>query len=251
MQITVPYGYDDIVPLKKHHKVLMPAGTTPAFCRKLNAIAVSFSEFTAAARDYPIVFTGAAGNQSFAPVIVLGLKDGVNLFINAAGDWDPAVYQPTYMRRYPFCVSKAFVDGEPRGPSIVCVAKAFLDDGGIALYDEHGNSTARWQAHERLLAEYESDLERTAQFSAALKQLDLLESFSMQVVEDNRSSVRVAGMLRVDEAKLAALRPASHKALVTKGFMNRIYAHLFSLENFSRLYAREQALSPPKRPGRA
>jgi hypothetical protein len=251
MQITVPYGFDDIVPLKKHHKVLMPAGTTPAFCRKLNAIAVSFSEFTAAAHDYPIVFAGTEGNRNFAPIIVLGLADGVNLFVNAAGDWDPSVYQPAYMRRYPFCVSKAYVDGEPRGQSIVCVARAFLDDGGIALFDEHGNSTGRWQAVERLLAEYETDLDRTAQFTAALRQLNLLEPFSMQVVEDNRSSVRLAGMFRVDEAKLAALRPASHKALVTKGFMNRIYAHLLSLENFSRLYAREQALNAPKRPGRA
>jgi hypothetical protein len=50
MQITAPYGYDEIVPLQKTHRVLLPAGTTPAFCRRLNALAVSVAEFTAAAR---------------------------------------------------------------------------------------------------------------------------------------------------------------------------------------------------------
>ena len=45
-------------------------------------------------------------------------------------------------------------------------------------------------------------------------------------------------MVRVAEPKLRALAPARLKALVDKGFMGLIYAHLHSLENFSRLLAR-------------
>jgi hypothetical protein len=45
-------------------------------------------------------------------------------------------------------------------------------------------------------------------------------------------------MVRVAEPKLRALAPARVKALVDKGFMGLIYAHLHSLENFSRLAAR-------------
>ena len=46
MQITPPFGYDDIVPLEKHHKVLLPAatgGSAPGFARRINAMAISFS----------------------------------------------------------------------------------------------------------------------------------------------------------------------------------------------------------------
>src|SRR3989304_93125 len=76
MKITAPYGYDEIVPLRKTHRVLMPAGSTPAFCRALNALAITGAEFTAAARDYPIVFASLDRARSFAPVVVLGLAEG-------------------------------------------------------------------------------------------------------------------------------------------------------------------------------
>ena len=244
MQLTVPYGYDDVVPLKKHYKVLMPAGTAPIFCRTMNAIAVGFSEFHGAAHDYPVVFAGAGAGASFVPVAVLGLANGVNLFVDASGDWDPGFYRPAYVRRYPFCICKAFDEGDKRGRPIVGVAKAYIDDSGVTLFDAQGSGTAQWQAVERLLADAESDQDHTAKLAAALAQLELLEPFSMQVTEEGKSEVRLAGMFRVNEEKLAALRPASHKALVTKGFMGRIYAHLHSLDNFPRLYAREKARRP-------
>ena len=238
MVITPPFGYDEIVPLQKQHRVLMPQGTTPAFCRQLNALAVSASEFTAAGRDYPIVFASADAGKTYAPVIVLGLAEGSNLFIGAQGEWDSTVYLPAFVRRYPFCISKLYVDGNPSGERVVCVAKAYVDDGGVALFDAQGKPAPRWQATERLLSEYEADLDLTAQMCAALARLQLFKPFTMQVVEGGRSGVKVQGMYRVDEASLHELEPASHKVLVNKGFMGRIYAHLHSLENFQRLYAR-------------
>jgi hypothetical protein len=45
-----------------------------------------------------------------------------------------------------------------------------------------------------------------------------------------------------DESRFAQLKAASHKALATKGLAARIYAHLFSLANFSRLVDRAVAV---------
>lgn len=239
MQITAPYGYDEIVPLQKTHRVLMPVGTTPVFCRKLNAIAVSVAEFVVAGRDYPIVFAAADGGKSFAPVIVLGLASDVNLFVDASGEWDRSTYFPAFVRRFPFCISKMYVDGEARSERIMCVAKAYVDAGGVVLYDAAGKATPRWQATERLLTEFEADLDRTAQMCASLARLGLLEPFSMHA--SGEPQFRLAGMYRVSEARLRDLNPASHKALVTKGLMGLVYAHLHSLENFSRLVARSRA----------
>lgn len=240
MQITPPFGYDEIVPLQKRHRVLLREDTTPAFCRRLNALALSFSEFTAAGRDYPIVFASLDDGRSYAPVIVLGLQEGANLFIDANGEWDRTTYLPAFVRRYPFCISKLYVDGEPSGDRVVCIARAWVDGGGVELFDSAGNPNERWIATERLLTEYEADLDITAQMCAAFARLQLLSPFTMQVVDGDRPGMRLAGMYRVDEAKLRDLKPASHKVLVTKGFMGKIYAHLHSLENFSRLYARSQ-----------
>lgn len=241
MKITPPWGYGEVAALQKHDKVLLPAGGTPSFCRSLNALALSYSEFAVAARDYPIVFASADAGKSYAPVIVLGLQARTNLFLSPAGDWDPATYLPAFVRRYPFCVSKVYdKEGRPGSERIVCIARDYLDPGGVALFDAAGRPGEQWQRIERLLSEYENDLDRTAEMCAQLARLEIFAPFTMQVTEGSQTATRLQGMYRVEEDRLAALKPAAHKALVTKGFMGRIYAHLHSLQNFSRLYQREK-----------
>jgi hypothetical protein len=241
LQITPPYGYDEIVPLQKDHKVLIRPGTTPGFCRSINALAVSYAEVVAASRDYPIVFASGDGGSTFAPVAVLGLAQRQNLFLNAQGDWDPATYVPAFVRRYPFCVSKVYVDGVPRGERMVCVARAHLRPNGTALFDDADAPTAQWSSIEQLLSEYETDLDLTAQMCATFAKLGLFAPFQFQVLEANVPSLTLEGMYRIDETKLLALKPLSMKALVTRGLMGRIYAHFHSLENFARLYQRALA----------
>ena len=82
---------------------------------------------------------------------------------------------------------------------------------------------------------------------AAVQRLDIFIPFSMEGTENGRKATRLKDLFRVDEAKLAGLKPAAHKALVTKGFMGRICAQLHSLENFSRLYRRELQRREPQR----
>ena len=111
MQINPPFGYTEVVPLLKTHRVrLLQRGEVPAFAQKLNAIPISYTEFAPAARDYPVVFTSGDGGKSFAPVAVLGMAAGENLYVNADG-WAPQAYVPAYARRYPFCMAKKGVLG--------------------------------------------------------------------------------------------------------------------------------------------
>ena len=72
MQINPPFGYKEIVPLYKNNRVKLPvAGSIPDFCRHLNAIPISYTEFSPACRDYPLVFTSGDNGQTFAPVAVV------------------------------------------------------------------------------------------------------------------------------------------------------------------------------------
>lgn len=241
MTLTPPFGYGDILPLQRTHRVLLPYGSTPQFCRGLNALAVSYAEVPAAARHYPVVFASADGGRTCAPVVVVGLADGQNLFIGPGGDWDAAAYLPAYVRRYPFCISKLYVDGRPRGERVVCVAKAYVDEQGIALFDDAGAATPYWARMEQLLSDFESDLDRTAAMCAALAKLDLFAPFTFTVMHDDTPGLRLEGMFRIDQAKFDALKPATLKALQRKGFLGHLYAHLQSLDNFGALYARAVA----------
>ena len=241
MKITAPYGYGEIVPLRKDQRVRLHAGATPAFCRQLNAIAVSAAEFVAAARDYPVVFMTLDGGKSFAPAAVTGLDAQSNLFIDSAGEWDRGTYLPAFVRRYPFCISKLYVDGVAQGERVVCVAAESVDAAGEALFAADGEPSAAWREAERLLAEFEADLDRTAAACAALARLRLIEPFTMEVLAEDRSQVRLAGMYRVTEARLRDQKPSTHKMLVERGLMGLLYAHLHSLDNFSRLAARRRS----------
>jgi len=241
-KITPPFGYGEVVPLQKTHKVLLPApGATPEFCRSINALALSIAEFSAAARDYPIVFASADAGASYSPVAVLGLADGQNLFVDASGTWDANAYLPAFVRRYPFCIAQLRSrNGEP-GEQLVCVESSRLNQRGTPLFDAGGEPGPQWLAAQRLLQEYQNDLETTARMCAALGGLGLFSPFTFQVMQGEAPGLRLQGMYRVDEHKLEALKPEQHKALVSGGLMGRIYAHIHSLENFARLYQRAVA----------
>jgi hypothetical protein len=250
LSIRPPFGYNELQPLQRGDRVLLPHGSTPGFCRGTNAIALSWSEFVPAARDYPLVFAGGstrrdgAGEEesvSYAPVAVLGLADAQNLYVNEQGDWEPGAYVPAFVRRYPFCIARVAVGATQQPERIVCVDKAYLDPHGIALHDAAGAPTPRWQAYEKLLEEYEADIELTTRMCAVLAELGLFSTFQFQVLQGSDATFTMQGMHRIDEKKLSDLAPASHKMLVENGLMGRIYAHINSLENFGRLYSRAVA----------
>ena len=242
MQINPPFGYAEIVPLLKTHRVrLQRRGEVPEFARKLNAIPISFTEFAPAARDYPLVFTSGDGGKTYAPVAVLGMSAGENLFALADG-WAPGTYLPAYARRYPFCMAKVNLNQVEQQNRMVCVEKTAIDaEGAEAVFDEKGEPTAKWRDMQRLLAEYEADLERGRELCAVLADYALLEPVTLQATLNQGGKLQLSGMHRVDEKRIEHLNANQFKHLAHKGIFGRIYAHLLSLENFSRLLERRAA----------
>jgi hypothetical protein len=242
MQIAPPFGYTEVVPFLKTQKVrLLAAGQVPEFARRANAIPVSHTEFQPASRHYPIVFTSAEGGGSPAVVAVLGMTSGENLF-SAEGGWASGAYVPAYARRYPFCMARVNVDKVEQKNRLICVEKSALDDAGESLFDAEGQPSQKWKDLERLLSEYEADLERSREMCAILADYGLLEPFSMQAtLKTDKAKMQMTGMQRVAEKKLEDLNTAQLKNLMRKGILARIYMHLLSLENFGKLLDRKAA----------
>jgi hypothetical protein len=247
MQISPPFGYKEVVPFLKNQKVkLLAPGEVPEFAQRGNAIPISQTEFQPVARDYPIVFTSGDGSQSFAPVAVLGLSAGENLFY-ANDKWSPGVYIPAYARRYPFCMAKVNVNQVEQKDRLICVEKSFVDDQGEAMFDGKGEANAKWKDLERLLGEYEADLERSREMCSILSDYGLLEPFTMQASfkDAGTKPMQMTGMFRVAEKNLENLNTAQLKNLVRKGILPRMYMHLMSLENFGRLLDRRAGRGTP------
>ena len=246
MQIAPPFGYKEVVPFLKTQRVrLLAPGEVPEFARQGNAIPISLSEFQPVARDYPIVFTGAQSTQSFAPVAVLGLTAGENLFYEE-GKWASGVYIPAYARRYPFCMAKVNVNRVEQKDRLICIEKAYIDEQGETMFDDKGQPNAKWKDLERLLGEYESDLERSREMCSILSDYGLFEPFTMQASlrDDAAKPMQITGMFRVIEKNLENLNTAQLKNLMRKGILPRLYMHLLSLANFGRLLERKAGRTP-------
>jgi hypothetical protein len=241
MQITPPFGYKEVVPLLKNQKIRLPApGDVPDFAQSGNAIPISHTEFQLIAREYPIVFSSGDDGKTFAAVAVLGMTNAENLFVTN-GIWAPGVYVPAYARRYPFCMAKVAVDKVEQKDRLICVEKAHVDEqAGEAMFDDKGQPSQRWTDIERLLSEYEADLERSREMCAIFSDYGLLEPFAMQAKMNlDGATLQLAGMYRIKEKNLENLNAAQLKNLMRKGYMARAYMHLLSLENFSKLLDRK------------
>ena len=246
MDIKPPYGYQEIVPLTKKHRVVLPAGRKlPLVFRNITALPLSFTEFAVACRDYPVAFVGA-DVASVIAMAVLGLENQQNLFVTADESWDATAYLPAYVRRYPFCMTRVTVDGREQAERVACVEKRALSERGEALYDAKGEPLAAWEERRKLLFEYEADLVRAEEMCRELGRLQLLETFNVQAVPHQGTPVALTGMYRVAEQKLAELAPDKLKELAQKGMLAPIYAHLISLANFARLLDRRSAAAKPR-----
>lgn len=202
---------------------------------------MSFSEFGVACRDYPLAFTSSDGGRSFAAIAVLGMAGSENLFLNNSR-WDESAYLPAYARRYPFCMARVTLDSVEQADRLICVEKSCIaKDGedGERMFDDGGGPLEHWRPIDKLLNEYEADLERSQEMCAILADYTLLEPFTLQAVLNEGGALNLGGMYRVEENKLEYLNAAQHRDLIKKGIMGRIYAHLLSLDNFARLLKRK------------
>ncbi len=242
MDITPPYGYQEIIPLTKEHRVATASdGTLPQVFRSMMVVPLSYSEINLACHDYPVVFVSGDQGKTAAAMAVVGLEQQQNLFVNADQTWDRNTYVPAYVRRYPFCMTRVNVDGKESPERIVCVEKSALSSSGAMLFDDKGEPLPAWDATRKFLFEFESDLARTETLCRLTVELGLLEPFTMQAQPNEGAAISLAGMYRVIENKLTELSGDKLKELVQNGVLPRLYAHLMSMSNFTKLLARRAA----------
>lgn len=242
MDITPPFGYQEIVPLTKEHRVaVLDGGKLSATFRGLMVIPLSYSEFSLACHDYPLVFVSGDQGKSVAAMAVVGLEQNQNLFVTPDQLWDASAYIPAYVRRYPYCMTRVNVGGKEQDERIVCIEKRALNDSGHRLHNDQGEPLPAWENIRKFLFEFETDLARTEAMCRMMVELGLLEPFTMQATPNTGAPISVAGMYRVIEQKLPELSGDKLKELTQNGVLPRIYAHLMSMSNFSRLLVRRAA----------
>lgn len=203
-----------------------------------NALFLTAAECVQAACDYPIVFVKAGddgkGGTDFAPIAVLGLSAGENLFLEN-GTWR-ATNLPALMGSYPFCIARSDTDTERFA---VCLDAAYegLTEGGTGerLFDDAGEPTDFARRVQSELERLEGQIQQTRAVVHRIAELGLLVEKRFDATLPDGRKLAVDGFYMVDEDKVRALPDATLLDLHRNGLMHLVHAHWVSLQQMRRL----------------
>lgn len=248
--MTILNFYEKPVVLErtKHRNLrLKPSPTGYKFAAGTIAIPLATVEFPQALLDFPIVFT-VGDKGPGAPVVLAGIREGENLFVDANGKWQ-GNYLPAFVRRYPFVLN---IDPETKDP-LVLVDEAFdglSETEGDRLFNEDGTETDLTKSMLSFLGDFRMQGEYSNQFMERLKKFDLLEPQAVVVNQGTEQKITLDGFYIVSEKKLNELDDAATLELARSGDLGRIHTHLLSLNNIQRVIQRlSEKMSP--QPGTA
>ncbi len=220
----------------RHAKLGMKNSSQPyGFAAKQHFVPLHVGEFGPAAINYPIIF---AGDQR-APLAVMGINEGDNLFIADDGLFRPGAYVPAFIRRYPFVVAR----DDQAGRMVVCIDRQFglfTEEYPDVMLFENGQPSAFTTRCIEFCGQFNTDAQVTQSFVTLLTDLDLFETKQTTFTPRNPDGsagepVLIAEYFAVSEDKLKALPASKLAELRDNGALGVIYAHLVSLNGWDRL----------------
>jgi len=239
---SLPIFYKDLAPLNRQdHAGWNSRGTDRApWLVGQHAIPLTVEEFPMAQRNFPIVFS--SGDDP-VPLALMGMNEGINVFVDDEGVLTSPVYVPAYARRYPFMLAKLRPDSEELSlcfdPTSGLVGEF---DEGQALFDGEEPSEST-KATLQFCEQFEIAGQKTATFTAELKKHDLLMDGELALqMEGQEQPFTYRGFRMIDESKLREVRGDVLRGWNQSGLLPLIYAHLFSLDLVREIFGRQVQL---------
>lgn len=241
-----PPMYGELAPLDREAHKNLKLDTTKTVVSQVadqNSVFLAAVEFGDACKEYPIVFVragepGPDGKPPVAPLAVLGLKPGSNLFVEG-GQWT-GNYVPAYVRRYPFAMAR--MDGNADNLAVCFDSKwaGFNEVTGDALF-ANGQPTEFLMNAKSFLENFEQEAERTRLICNLLVELDLLQDMRFEASLPGGEKLDVEGFLALDEKKYAELPDDKVLQLHRNGLIAMLEMHRVSMTNMNRLASRYAA----------
>jgi hypothetical protein len=213
-----------------------PADRAP-FLAQAHAIPLTIDEFAAAQRYYPVVFS--VGDNP-VPLALMGLHEGVNVFLDDDGKLIGETYIPAYVRRYPFMLARLQPDSEELSLCFDSSSDLLGEfDDGTALFTD-GKPSEATAAVVKFCEEFEISAQRTNAFIKELQEAELLIDGEVAIQpSDSDKPFIYRGFQMVDEAKFRELRGDALRKMNQNGMLPLIMAHLFSLPMIREIFAKQ------------
>ena len=237
---SLPLFYNQLEPLSSqaHADFRTKTMDRAPFLVGQHAIPVTVDEFALVQRFMPIVFS--SGDDPI-PLALMGLNEGVNVFIDAEGKLvEQNFYVPAYVRRYPFLLARLTPDAQELS---LCFDPTYE---GVGAFDEGEplfNGTEPSELTKNILQfneTFETAGMRTQQFMVELKESGLLTEGEVTIQPEGSEQPFVyRGFQMVDENKLRDLRGDQLRKMSQNGMLPLLYAHLFSLALMREIFQRQ------------
>jgi len=206
------------------------------FAKEGHAVPLTVGEFPVAAVTGPIIFVG----DEKLPIAVMGLNAGENMFVQDNGLFEPGIYIPAYVRRYPF----VFANDTTGQQMVLCIDRKaeFIVEGGDMPFFEGKDPSEYTKNCIEFCNNFEIERQRTMSFVQLLKDADLFETKTANFTPMNPDGStgepqKIAEYFGVSEEKLNKLPAEKYIELRDNGALAQIHAHLISLVGWDRLVA--------------
>ncbi|MDZ5648614.1 SapC family protein [Nitrospirillum sp. BR 11828] len=234
-QQTLPAFYQRPRPLaaERDGDLSLATATDYRFATGANSVPVIAAEFTLACKHYPILFLDGAPPQA---VVLLGMRNGENLFVDADGGWEAGAYIPAYVRRYPFI----FMENRDRAEFTLCIDEAApsVSLGGANKLFEGGQPTEVTRNALAFCSDYQGHYNATTEFVEALRKAGLLVENRADVTLKDGQKLSLAGFKVIDEGKFNQLSAEEFERWRQRGWLPLVYAHFVSVSNWAGLVDR-------------
>ena len=241
-QPNLPLFYQDLMPLnsRDHGTWRARAMDSAKWLIGQHAIPLTVEEFPQAQRHFPIIF---ASGDNPVPLALMGLNEGVNVFVNDEGKIDTPIYLPAYIRRYPFLLAKLTQDTQELS---LCFDPTSDMVGDFAEGEALFEGSEPTQATKNALAfceNFEQAGQRTAAFIDELKKHELLMEGEVAIQQEGvEQPFLYRGFQMINQEKLREMRGDVLRTWNQNGLIAMIYAHLFSLDLMRDIFGRQQLL---------
>ena len=236
------YTQPEPLDINRHGNLGMMSTDRPfRFAAKQHFIPLHAGEFGPAAVSYPIIFAGS----DYAPLAVMGLSAGENMFISEDGLYRPGVYVPSFIRRYPFVGAR---DDQAKR-TIVCIDRAsdlWVEGKADVMLFENGEASQFTKNCIDFCSQFDADRAASDLFVTMMRDLDLFETRQATFTPRLENNVLgepqlVAEFFAISEPKLKELPDAKYLELKENGALPLIFAHMTSLFGWERLIAESLA----------
>jgi len=225
--------FKSIVPitLENHKNKKVKPNNGFEFAKEINLAAIMVHEFSRASSIYPIVFLEDKEKDEFKPVVLLGLEENENLFIND-DKWD-ASYIPAIIRKYPFVLAN-IGDNDNYTVCIDEQSDFISEDDGESLFNEDGTASEAIERVKKYLGELQQMANFTEEFCKYFQGKNMFTPLNMKVRVGSEIK-NLSGAYVLNEERLNNLSDDAYLEMRHKNYLSVVYSHLSSLSQIERL----------------